>query len=77
MENIGRGPTVKDFVTIRTEGSMQDVTVAGLQSTIEQTPLFHPLLNCNVLRESLSVDSQSIPYAALKRRGSWVISVYL
>jgi hypothetical protein len=27
---------------------------------------------CNVLRESLSVDSQT-----LKRRGSWVISVYL
>jgi hypothetical protein len=33
---------------------------------------------CNVLRESLSVDSQNIPCATLvKRRGSWVISVYL
>ncbi len=31
----------------------------------------------NVLRESLSVDSQNIPYATLKRRESWVISVYL
>jgi hypothetical protein len=31
---------------------------------------------CNVLRESLSVDSQNIPCAILTRRGSWVISVY-
>ncbi len=35
-------------------------------------------LKCNVLRESFSVDSQSIPCATLKRRGSWVIiSKYL
>ncbi len=33
---------------------------------------------CNELRESLSVvDSQNIPCATLKRRGSWIISVYL
>jgi hypothetical protein len=32
---------------------------------------------CNVLRESRSVDSQNIPCATLKRRGSWVISKYL
>ncbi len=31
----------------------------------------------NVLRESLSVESQNIPCATLKIRGSWVISVYL
>jgi hypothetical protein len=36
-----------------------------------------PSFKCNVLRESLSVDSQNIPCATLKRRGSWVISVYL
>ncbi len=30
-----------------------------------------------VLREGLSVDSQNIPCATLKRRGSWVTSVYL
>ena len=47
---------------------MQDVTVARLQSLS---------LKCNVLRESLSVDSQSVPCATLKRRGSWVISKYL
>jgi hypothetical protein len=34
-----------------------------------------PSFKCNVLRESLSVDSQNIPCATLKRRESWVISV--
>ncbi len=65
MENISRGPTFGDFVTIRTEASMQDVTVARQQSTRVQTP---PSFKCNVLRESLSVDSQNIPSATLK---SW------
>jgi hypothetical protein len=37
MENKSRGPTYKDFVTVRTEASMQDVTVARLQSTRVQT----------------------------------------
>jgi hypothetical protein len=76
MENISRGPTVGDYVTIRTEASMQDVTVARLQSTSVQAPL-SPSLKGNVLRESLSVDCQNIPCATLKRRGSWVISEYL
>jgi hypothetical protein len=31
MENISRGPTFGDFVTILTERSMQDVTVARSQ----------------------------------------------
>ncbi len=35
---------------------MQDVTVARLQSTRVQTPAS---FKCNVLRESLSVDSQN------------------
>jgi hypothetical protein len=34
-----------------------------------------PSIICNVLRKSLSVDSQNIPYAILNGRGSWVISV--
>jgi hypothetical protein len=51
---------------------MQDIE--RLQSTRVQTPLS---FKCNVVRESLSVDSQNIPCAVLKRRGSWVISVYL
>ncbi len=57
---------------------MHDVTVARLQSTRVQTPL-SPLFKMygNVLRESLSVDSQNIPCATLKRRGSWIISVNL
>jgi hypothetical protein len=39
MENKIRGPTFGDFVTILTERSMQDVTVARLQTTKVQTPL--------------------------------------
>ncbi len=35
VENISRGPTFGDFVTILTEGSMQDNTVARLQSIQE------------------------------------------
>jgi hypothetical protein len=76
MENISKGPTFGDSVTIHTEGSMQDITVARLQSTRVQTPL-SPSFKCNVLHESLSEDSQNIPCATPKRRGSWVISVYL
>jgi hypothetical protein len=37
-ENISRGPTFVDFVTIRTEASMLDVTVARLQTPL--SPLF-------------------------------------
>jgi hypothetical protein len=55
---VSRGPTFGDFVTIRTEASMQDITVARLQSKRVQTPL-SPSFKCNVLRESLSVDSQN------------------
>jgi hypothetical protein len=68
MEDISRGPTFGDIVTIRTTASMQDVTVARLQNTSVQTPL-SPSLKGNELRESLSVDSQNIPCATLKRMG--------
>jgi hypothetical protein len=54
MKNIRRAPTFGDFVTIRTERSMQDVTVARIQSTRVQTPL-SSLFKCDVLRESLSL----------------------
>jgi hypothetical protein len=64
-----------DFVTFRTEGSMQDITATKLQSTRVQTTLSSLSFKCNVLRESLSVDSQNIPCATLKRRGSWVILI--
>ncbi len=74
MENKSKGPTFGDFVTIRTEGSIQDVTVAKLQSTRVRLPS-PPFFKCNLLRESHSVDSQNIPCATLKRKGSWLISV--
>ncbi len=46
MENISRGPTFGDFVTIFTEASMQDNTVARLRTEFKSTdsPL-PPLLN--------------------------------
>ncbi len=74
MENKRKGSTFGDFVT---EGLMQDVTVAKLQST--RVPYYKlsppPSFKCKVLRESLPVNSQNIPCATLKRRGSWVISI--
>jgi hypothetical protein len=45
MENISRGPTFGDFVSIRTQALMQDVTVTKLQSTRVQTPPLPILLN--------------------------------
>ncbi len=46
MENISRGPIFGDFVTIRAEASMQDITVARLQSTRVYCRLLSaPLLN--------------------------------
>jgi hypothetical protein len=53
---------------------MQDVSVARLQSTRVSLPS-PPSFKCNVLRESLSVDSQNIPCATLKKGGR--VSVYL
>jgi hypothetical protein len=71
-ESISRGSAFGDFVTIYREGSMQDFRVQEyrLHSSLS-------FFNSNVLRESLSVDSQNIPCATLKRRGgSWVFSIY-
>ena len=68
MENISRGPTFGDFVTIRTEGSMQDITVTRIQSTRVQLPS-PPSFKCNVLRESLSVDSQIYSLRNIKEKG--------
>ncbi len=66
MENISRGPTFGDFITILTEGSMQDNTVARLQSTKRLSS--PPSIKCNVLREGLSEESQNIPCATLKEK---------
>jgi hypothetical protein len=73
MENISRGPTFGDFVT---EGSMQlghhGCKTTGYMSA--DSPLL-PLLNVMYcVRVSLWTVN---PFATLKRRGSWVISVYL
>ncbi len=91
MENISRGPpTFGDFVTIRTDWSIEDV-VAKRTNKLElrrlekrssigrlaTMSLFQdyrvteyrlpspPSFRCNVMRESLSVDSQNIPCPTL------------
>ncbi len=76
MENRSRGTTNGDFVTILTEGScrtsrLQDYRIRG------DRLLPPPSIKLNVLRESLSEDSQNIPCATLKTGGSGVISIYL
>jgi hypothetical protein len=45
MENKSRGPTFGDFVTICTEASMQDITVARLYRVQEYRLPSPPLLN--------------------------------
>ncbi len=57
MKNISRGPTFEGFFIFLTETSMADVTVARLQSKEYGLPS-PPSFKCNVLRKSLSVDSQ-------------------
>jgi hypothetical protein len=51
MENIRRGPTYGDFVTILTERSMQDITVTRLQEYRTDSPL--PVFSMYCWRESL------------------------
>jgi hypothetical protein len=65
MENISRGPTFGDFVTIRTEGvdAGCHVTVARLQSARVHRLPSPPSFKCNVLRESLSVECGQSKYS--------------
>jgi hypothetical protein len=59
MENISRGLTFGDFVSIRT-----DVRTSQLQDyRVQEYRLpFPSSFKCNVLRESLSVDSQNMDF---------------
>ncbi len=75
MENVSRGPTFGDLVTILTERSMQDVTVARLQSTRVYGRLSPPSFKCKVLLESLSEESQNIPCATLREEGRVVVNL--
>ncbi len=77
MKNNSRGPTFGDFVTLRTEGSMQDIVVASLQRTRVQIPLSLSSIKCNVLRESLSVESQNIPCETLREGGTGYLCISL
>jgi hypothetical protein len=64
MENISRGHTFGDFVTIFTKASMQDVTVARGTEYLQEYRLPSPFsFKCNVLHESLSVDTGQSKYS--------------
>jgi hypothetical protein len=74
MENISRGPTYGDSVTILSP--MGRCRASRLQDyRVEYRLTSPPSIKCNVLLESLSEDSQNIPCATLKRKGSWVIFI--
>jgi hypothetical protein len=55
MENISRGPTFGDFVTILTEGSMQDNTVARLQSTDSLPPLLNVMYYVRISLRTIKI----------------------
>jgi hypothetical protein len=73
MENISRGPPsgILSPSALRRRCRTSQLQYYRVQEYRLPSP---PSFKSNVLRESLSVDSQNIPCATLKRRGSWVIS---
>jgi hypothetical protein len=64
MENISRGPTFGDFVTLSAQ--RRRCRTSQLQDYRLTSP---PSFKFNVLRESLSVDSQNIPRRTTKEKG--------
>jgi hypothetical protein len=61
MENISRGPTFGDFVTILTErGQCRTLRLQDYRVQECRLPS-PPSIKCDVLRESLSEDSENIP----------------
>jgi hypothetical protein len=58
MENISRGPTFGDFVTILREGSMKDVTVSRSWVILRPSPCkknFTVMVVCTVVFRSKTV----------------------
>jgi hypothetical protein len=70
MENIS-GPSGILLLSSRVDAGQHCCKTTEYRSTDA------PSSKCNVLRESLSEDSQNIHCATFKRRVSWVISIYL
>ncbi len=76
MENISRGPTFRDFVTIHTEGRSR-ITWLQDYRVQDYRPPSLPFIKCKVVRESLSEDSQNIPCATLNKEKGVVCNLYL
>ncbi len=75
MENISLGPTFGDLSLSVQRGRSRTHRLQDNRVQEYRLPS-PPSFKCNVLRKSLSGQSK-YPCATLKRRGSWVISVYL
>ncbi len=73
MENIRRGPIFGDLSLSAPRRRCRISKLQGYRVQKYRLPS-PPSFKCNVLCESLSVDSHIIPCAKLKRRGSWAIS---
>ena len=71
MENISRGPIFGDFVTILTEGLMQDNTIARQQSTgVYTDSLLPPVLN---VMYCVKVSLRTVKYSLRKTKEKGVM----
>jgi hypothetical protein len=69
MENISRGPTPSGILSLSApRRRCRTSQLQGYRVQEYRLPSL-PSFKCNVLRESLSVDSQNIPCATLQRKG--------
>jgi hypothetical protein len=60
MENISKGPTFRDFVTILTETSMQDVTVARSREIFTAIAITRKIVQCYCFHRVVVIFTVSI-----------------
>ncbi len=78
MQNISRRGLPSGILSLSSQkGQCRTLRLQDYKEYKSTESPLPPSIKCNVLRESLSEDSQNIPCATLESRGSWVISVYL
>jgi hypothetical protein len=75
MENTSRGPISSGILSLSAQGGRCRTSQLQDYRVQEYRLPSPPSFKCNLLRESLFVDSQNIPCSTLERRGSWVISI--
>ncbi len=77
MENISIEVLPSSILSLSSQRGRCRTTRLQDYRVQEYRLIFPPYIKCNVLRESLSEDSQNIPCATLKKKGSWVISLFI